>query len=99
MAKEFVLARMENVHDLNDVERGLLGPDQVRAVEAPYALKDSASTMLMVPRRLLEQLGLKPYDRRAVQTLQGPTTVALWGPLRLTIRGRECHVDAAEVPD
>ena len=40
MAKEFVLARMENVHDLNDVERGLLDPDQVRVVEAPYALTD-----------------------------------------------------------
>ncbi len=99
MAKVLVSARMENIHDLHDVERGMLDPTQVRVVEVPHALVDTGATTLMVPKRLLNQLGLKPYRTRYGRTVAGTDVFSVYGPVRLTIEGRDCHVDAVELPD
>jgi len=63
-SKVIVTVKIENLHDLHDVERGLLAPEQVRSVEVKNALVDTGATSLSMPKRLIEQLGLRPYRSR-----------------------------------
>ncbi len=60
MGKVVVTARLENLEDVYKAAQAALPADQVRAVEAPDALIDAGTTGLLVPRRLVAQLGLLP---------------------------------------
>ena len=40
-------------------------PEQARFVEVTDAMVDTAATHLMVPRRLIAQLGLRPFQHTA----------------------------------
>lgn len=51
MGKVLVAARLENLFDIESRERGLLAPEQVRAVDVPDALVDTGATGLLVPSR------------------------------------------------
>ena len=55
--------------------------------------------MLSLPKRLIEQLGLKKKSVRRVTTSQGMAETALYSTVRLTIQGRDCPIDVLEVPD
>jgi hypothetical protein len=84
-----VPAKIENLGDVLNVRRGLLTPDQVRAFDVPDALVDTGATILSLPRRYVAQLGLSPFRTRTVRTA-APA-------VRLTVQGRECTIDVAEV--
>src|SRR5262249_41285845 len=58
MGKVIVAAKIENLADLYKVEEGTLSPEQVRRIEVPDALVDTGATMLSLPSRLIDQLGL-----------------------------------------
>ncbi len=60
MGKVLVTATVENLDDLFSVRKGLLAEDQVRRVEVTDALVDTGGTGLMLPHRLIAQLGLEP---------------------------------------
>ena len=49
--------------------------------------------------KLIEQLGLIRYRSRTARTSAGVATFQLYGAVRLTVQGRECTADVAEVPD
>jgi predicted aspartyl protease len=99
MGKVLVTAKIESMEDLYKVRQGLIKPEEVRAVEVTDALVDTGATMLSMPRRYVAQLGLQPFRSRPVRTSAGPVTLQIYGAVRLTIQGRDCTCDVAEVPD
>jgi predicted aspartyl protease len=92
-------ARVENLKDLWDSERGLLPAEQVRRVDVMEALVDIGSSLLALPTRLLQQLGLKKTRERTLVTTRGITTASIFEAVRLTVMGRDCVVEVMEVPD
>jgi len=99
MGKVLATAKIENLEDLFGAKKGLLPADQVRSLEVTDALVDTAATTLSMPRRMILQLGLEPVRTRRARTSAGPVTVQVYGTVRLTIQGRDCVSDVAELPE
>lgn len=99
MGKVLVAAKIENLEDLFCVQKGLLKPEQVRAVEVTDALVDTGATTLSLPKRIVAQLGLPFLRARQVRTSGGPTTLHVYGLARLTVQGRDWTGEVVEVPD
>lgn len=90
---------IQNMEDLWAVKRGLLPADQVRRVTVNDALVDTGATLLSLPTRLLDQLGLEKTASKRVITSTGEAEGAVFSAVRLTILGRSCTMDVMEVPD
>jgi predicted aspartyl protease len=60
---------------------------------------DTGAKMLSLPRRYIEQLGLQFLQARNVITSTGPTTVDIYGLVKLTVMDREAPLDVAALPD
>src|SRR5258708_6697007 len=99
MGKVIVTAKIENLYDLYDVQRGSLPDEQVRRVEVTDALVDTGATTLSLPKRLVAQLGLRPVRTRTARTSAGLVTLQMYGIVRLTIQGRDWNGDVSEIPD
>jgi clan AA aspartic protease len=99
MGKVRVEATMESLRDLYASEGGQLAPDQVRRVSVTDALVDTGATGLMVPKRFISQLGLKPFRTRQARTTAGLITLKVFDAVRLTIQGRDFTCDVTEVSD
>jgi predicted aspartyl protease len=99
MGKVVIKARIENIRDLYEAEMGSRAPDGVRAVEVEDALVDTCATMLSLPTRLVKQLGIQHLRTRRARTTAGVRDFAVYGTVQLTIGGRDCRVDVADVPD
>src|SRR5689334_9284765 len=91
--------RVENLKDLWEVEQGRRSSDQTRAVDVVDALVDTGASLLSLPTRLINQLGLRKTRDRTVVTTRGITTASIYEAVRLTIMGRDCVVEVIEVPD
>ena len=90
---------VENAGDLFNVNEGQLPDEQVRRVIIPDALVDTGATLLSLPTRVIQQLGLRKVGMRRVTASTGQSDPGLFGPVRLTIQGRFCTMDVLEVPD
>ena len=99
MGKVTVSARIENLQDTYEAEKGVLPAGDVRSVEVADALVDTGATMLSIPRRLIAQLGLTRRRTRTARTASGVVSFGIYGAVRLTVQGRDCIVEAAEIPD
>ena len=99
MGKVTVSARIENLQDTYEAEKGVLPTGEVRSVEVADALVDTGATMLSIPRRLIAQLGLTRRRTRTARTAAGVVSFGIYGAVRLTVQGRDCIVEAAEIPD
>jgi predicted aspartyl protease len=99
MGRVQVAARLENLEDVYKAAQGTLPPEQVRAVEVTDALIDTGATGLLVPRRLIAQLGLPLLRRRPARTIAGSVEVAMYRAVRLTVQGRDCISDVGEIGD
>lgn len=99
MGRVLTEAKMENIEDLWAVKRGLLPADQARAVTVADALVDSGATLLSLPTRLIQQLGLSRVGSMRVTSSNGVTEAGMYGAVRLTIQGRSCTMDVMEVPE
>ncbi len=71
MGEVIVAAKIENIEDLYEVDRGNLTPEQVRCVEVSEALVDTGATMLSLPANLIVSLGLKRFRTRCARTTTG----------------------------
>ena len=60
MGKVVVTAKIENLEDLFDAEKGLISADAVRVVETHDALVDTGAAGLLLPRSMVAALGLRP---------------------------------------
>jgi predicted aspartyl protease len=99
MGRVTVTAKVENLGDLVLVERGLLPADQVRSIEINDALVDTGATILSLPKRMIQDLGLTLVRARTALSSAGTITVSVFGTARLTIQGRYCPTDVSELPD
>ena len=99
MGKVIVTAKIENLEDVFKVRQGVMTLDQVRSVEVTDALVDTGATGLMMPKRLIDQLGIDQFRTRQAKTVGGPVTMGVYRAVQLTIQGRDCIIDVFEVPD
>jgi len=99
MGKVFATAKIENLADLYEAKKKELDAAQVRSVEVSDALVDTGATMLSLPKHLIEKLGLSQYRTRRIRTSAGTVDCNVYDAVRLTIQGRDCTQDVAEVPD
>jgi predicted aspartyl protease len=99
MGKVVVAARIENVNDVYNAEQGLLPADQVRRIEVPDAVIDTGATTLLLPKRMIAALGLKPLRTRHSRGLGGDFLFRMYGTARLTIQDRDCALDVGEIDD
>ncbi len=86
-------ALIENAGDLWDAQKGTLAPELVRRVEVPDALVDTGATLLSLPTRLIQQLGLMRVGTRRVTSSVGLAEAGMYSAVRLTIQGRTCTMD------
>jgi predicted aspartyl protease len=99
MGRVLTEATIENIKDLWAVERGLLPPEQARRIIVADALVDTGATLLSLPTRLIQQLGLAKTSSKRVTSSIGLAEAAVYDAVRLTIQGRACTMDVMEVPD
>ncbi len=99
MGKVIVTAKLENLQDVLNVSDGHLAPDKLRSVEVRDALVDTGASILLAPKKLIEQLGLTLFRTRPSRGLGGSLQMGIYGPVRLTIQGRDCTTDVGEIPD
>ncbi len=99
MGKVLVRAKIENLEDLFSVHQGHLKPEEVRSVEVTDALVDTGATTLLLPKRLISQLGLRYLRTRPGYGLGGSVSVSMYSIVRLTIEGRDCSLEAGEIDD
>jgi predicted aspartyl protease len=99
MGKVVVSAKIENLADQLKARDGQLAADQVRRVEVADALVDTVATMLSLPIRLIQQLGLRRCRTKTAQTSAGVFTFGIYDPVRLTVQERDCVIEVAELPD
>jgi predicted aspartyl protease len=97
--KVVVSARIENLEDVYQAEKGALRSNEVRSVDVTDALVDTGATLLSVPQRLVRQLGLKRTRTRTARTAAGTVQFGIHQAVRLTVEGRDCIVEVAEIPD
>src|SRR5438132_7118363 len=93
MGRVLTEATIENLEDLWAVKRGLLAPDQVRRLTVADALVDTGATLLSLPTRLLQQLGLSTTSSKRVSSSIGLAAAAVYDAVRLTIQDRSCSMD------
>jgi predicted aspartyl protease len=99
MGRVLTEATLENLEDLWAVKRGLLPPEQRRQITVTDALVDTGPTLLSLPTRLIQQLGLGKTASKHVISSVGPAQANVFEAVRLTIQGRSCTMDVMEVPD
>jgi predicted aspartyl protease len=99
VGKVLVPAVVENLDDLFAAGKGELPADQVRRVSVGDALVDTGATGLLVPSRFVSALGLQPLRVRPARTIAGPTPLQVYRAVRLSVQGRDCISDVAEIPD
>jgi predicted aspartyl protease len=99
MGKVIVTAKIENLEDLFDAEKGIISPDAVRSVEVQDALVDTGAIDLLVPKSLVASLGLRPLRVRQSRGLGGMVPMQMYRAARLTIQGRDCAIDIGEIGD
>ena len=83
MGKVLVTVMIENPMDLFELARGQLTDSQVRRILVTDAIVDTNVAGLLLPRRLIAELGLHPS----------------FHVVRFTIQGRDTALDIVEVED
>jgi predicted aspartyl protease len=99
MGRVVAAATVENLEDLWRCRRGDLTPAEIRRIEIPEALVDTGATTLCLPQSLIESLGLLECGTRRSMSSAGPRMTRIFGPVKLTVQGRDCNVDVLELPD
>jgi predicted aspartyl protease len=99
MGKVIVAAKIENLFDVERVFEGQISEQQVRHLEVDDALVDAGATSLALPKRFIEQLGLRQLRRARARTASGMVTFGIYSPVRLIVQGRDCAVEVSELAD
>ncbi len=99
MGKVLVTAKVQNLEDLYKAHTGAIPADQVRTLTVDNALVDTGATGLMIPKRFIAGLGLRPTRTRRAKTAGGLVVLPVFEAVRLTVQGRECTVDVYEITD
>ena len=90
--------RLFNNADANAAAEGKLALEKVRVIEAD-AMVDTGAVRSCIPASLLEQLGIRPYDRVTVELADGKSEVGLADGVRFEIMERRSSDDALILGD
>ena len=99
MGRVITEATIENLEDLWAAKRGHLKTEDVRQIKVTDALVDTGATLLSLPTRIIQQLGLSKTGTKRVSSSIGLGEAAMYDAVRLTILNRTCTMDVMEVPD
>ena len=99
MGKTEARAKIERLDDLFAVKDGQISAERVRRIDVANALVDTGAKFLYLPKGYVEQLGLRHVRTQRSQTTAGVVPREIYEPVRLTVQGRECVVEVAQVPD
>jgi predicted aspartyl protease len=99
MGRVTAAAMIENCGDLWDAHQGTIPSTKVRRLQLNDVIVDTGATTLCLPTRYIEQLGLVSFGERTSMSSGGERKAKIYGPVKLTIQGRDCNVDVFEVPD
>jgi predicted aspartyl protease len=99
MGKVTVAATIENLNDVINARSGQLSAEQVRRVTVENALIDTGATGLLLPRRLIQELGLVQFPAQQARGIGGPVIMPVYSVARLTVQGRDCSMDVGEIDD
>jgi predicted aspartyl protease len=99
MGKVLVQAKIENLEDIFRASKGEMPFEKVRRVEVQDALVDTGGSTLLVPKKLISQLGLIQFKTRPARGLGGTINMPVFSAVRLTVQGRDCTLDVAEIGD
>ena len=99
MGKVTVPARIENLEDVYQADRGTLPAQEVRSIDVTDALVDTGATLLSLPERYVRELGLKRTRSRTARTAAGTIQFGIHQAVRLTVQERDCIVEVAAIPD
>ena len=94
-----VTAAIENLADLALAQGGFPPAERVRRVEVRDAVVDLGTTILWMPSRLIQELGLRPVRTLRARTGTGVRSVAIHDAVRLTIQDRDWPTEVAELPE
>jgi predicted aspartyl protease len=99
MGRVLVKAKIESLADLYEAQKGARQLTDVRSIEIDDALIDTGATMLSLPSRYVQQLGLVQTRTRRARTPAGVKDFGIYSSVRLTVQGRDCDVEVSELPD
>ena len=99
MGRVTVPAKIENLQDIHLADKGVLAGGDIRAIEVAEALVDTGATLLSMPRRLIDHVGLKRHRTRSARTSAATFQFGIYDAVRLTVQERDCIIEVAEVPD
>jgi predicted aspartyl protease len=88
--------KVENLADVLLVERGELSPQEIRHKEIE-ALVDTGATLLCLPSKTIEDLGLSLLGTRRATTATGVVERRVFRGVQLTILERTCTADVMEL--
>src|SRR5207248_5273509 len=97
MGKVIVQAKITNLKDTWDADRGLRSSAEIRTTVIPNALVDSGATLLALPPSLIQQLGVNRTATRRARTAGGVCEFGLYDAVRLAVQDRECTVEVMEL--
>jgi predicted aspartyl protease len=99
MGRVVVSAVIQNWDDVKQARAGERGADAVRSIRVDQALVDTGATYLGLPRRFIDLLGLQMTRERLARTTAGTVKGRIYEPVQLTVAGRDCWPEVAEVDD
>jgi predicted aspartyl protease len=94
-----VTALIENHEDVKAAVLGVIPEANIRRLEVKDARVDTGATYVAMPKRLIDQLGLKKIKTVEAKTVSGPIRFGIYEQVKLTIQGRDCEVRVSEVAD
>ena len=90
--------KVENSFDLTLSKKGDVQKEKVRSVER-NALVDTGATLVGLPKRIIQQLGLTLLGTKKVSTATGIVKHNIFMDAQITVMDRICGADIMEIPD
>ena len=89
---------LTNLGDVVLANRDIITPEEVRRVVVEDALVDTGATRLSLPKPIIEQLGLTPFDTLKARTSNGIVDRTLYSAVQFTLLGRTGSLPVTDLP-
>ncbi len=89
---------LTNLGDVVLANRDIITPEEVRSVVVEDALVDTGATRLSLPKPIIEQLGLTPFDTLKARTSNGIVDRTLYSAVQFTVLGRTGSLPVTDLP-
>ena len=91
--------QLTNLEDLHAVKLGVRKPEEVRRLTVADALVDTGATRLCLPTSLIEDLGLRPVDKRTARTATGIVERTVYSEVEYTLLERSSTIRVTDLPE